>query len=361
MPTKNMTALYITSTETAAGSTALCAGIGTNLLNQKKKVGFFVPARFSDAKATSSPLTDAAFFKETFQLPEQVEQICPFVLSPRELWEYLTDELPDFTQKLGEAYQNVSQNRDMVVMEGPGNLIKDRVSELACYTIPEILEAKVVIVLRYAANVDIPRLTQICKKLKTRLLGIVINLTPPSRIEETRQHLAAQLQESGIRVLGILPQVRTLLGITVAQLNKTLDGELLTNGNERNELVENIMLGAMSPGSGVDYFGRKGNKAVIVKADRPDMQLAALETSTKCLVLADATRQPVPAVIFTAQEKHIPIILTKKTTSQIITDIEKALEKVSFAHPEKVQKFSSILDSNFDFKAVYAGLGLNTK
>lgn len=356
-----MTALYVASTEIAGGSTALCAGIGTNLLNRKKRVGFFMPARFSNTKAIASPLADAVFFKETFQLPELVEQICPFILSPRELWEYLTDELPYFTQKLREAYQNISQNKDIIVMKGLGNLIKDRVSELACYTISEILAAKVIIVLRYTASIDIVRLTQICQKLKTGLLGIVINLTPPSLIEETREHLAAQLQESGIRVLGILPQIRTLLGITVAQLNEVLEGELLTNGNKGNEIVENVMLGAMSPGSGVDYFSRKSNKAVIIKADRPDMQLAALETPTKCLVLADATHQPVPAVAFTAQEKHIPIILTKKTTSQIISAIEKALEKVGFAHSQKVQKFSSILDTKFDFKAVYAELGLSTK
>lgn len=357
-----MPALYVVSMEARGGSTALCAGIGANLLSRTKKVGFLIPVRLSsDAKTTSDPLLDAFLLKEVFQLPEQAEQICPFVVSPGELWQYLTDELSDFGERLKQAYLTISQNRDVVIMEGLGNLGKDKLSELACYTIPEILQAKVIIILPYSTQPDVTKLLQTAKKLGTRLLGVVINLTPASRLEKTKQYFSSQFEQSGIRVLAVLPQVRTLCGMTVAELSEAVDGELISNGNASNEIVENIMLGAMTSGSGIDYFSRKNNKAVIVKADRPDMQLAALQTSTKCLILTNAVRQPIQSVMAVAQEKHVPIITTKRTVPQVISDIEKALAKVSLAHPEKVQKFSSTLGTHFDFKTLYAGLGLDTK
>jgi len=355
-----VTPLYVASSETACGSTTLCAGIGKKLM-ARKKVGFLIPVRFHDAKATGDPLSDAAFFKEVFQLPQDIEQICPLVLSPAELWQYLTEDLPDFSQKLQQIYQDIARGKDMVIMEGLGNLINDKVSQLACYSISEALGAKVVIVLRYTTRPETARLIHICRKLGQSLLGVVINLTPESKIEGAKQHLARQFQESGIPVLGILPQIRSLLGITVAELSKALGAELMPNNGDTNALIENIMLGAATSGSGVDYFAHKDNKAVILKADRPDMQLAALQTSLRCLVLVGATSKPSPAVLSAAEEKRVPIIAAGKKVPQVLADIEKALEKVSFAHPEKLQKLSNILESHFDFATLYAKLGIETR
>ena len=83
---------------------------------------------------------------------------------------------------------------------------------------------------------------------------------------------------AGIPVLGEIPEDRALLTITIGEVAAAIQGEILNNAEKSPELVENIMLGAMSVDSGLEYFGRKGNKAVIVKNDRPDLQLAALET-----------------------------------------------------------------------------------
>lgn len=355
-----MAGLYVASSETPAGSTVICTGIGRKLM-ALKTVGFFIPVRFPDAKATAGPLSDAVFFKEAFQLSESAEQICPLILSPSELWQHLTDDLSDFSQRLQQMYHDVARDKDIVIMEGLGNLIKDRVSELACYSIPEVLGAKVIIVLRYTASPDIARLIQVCKKLGERLLGVAINLTPESKIEWAKQRLARRFQENGINVLGILPQIRTLLGITVAELNQALDGELLFGNGNRDTIIENIMLGALTSGSGMDYFERKANKAVIVRADRPDMQLAALQTSLRCLVLAGATTESSSTVLLTAQEKRVPIIATGKKIPQIIDELEKALKRAGFAHPEKLRKLTSVMESHFDFATLYAKLGIDVR
>ena len=73
---------------------------------------------------------------------------------------------------------------------------------------------------------------------------------------------------------------------SVGELAKHLGGEIVNCPERSEELVENLMLGALSVDSGLDYFRRKTNKAVIARGDRPDLQMAALETSTKCLILS---------------------------------------------------------------------------
>jgi BioD-like phosphotransacetylase family protein len=345
--------LYITSTE-AAGKTALCAGIGRKLLDRGVKVGFLMPVQLFKATSTDG-YDDAAFIKEIFELAESSEQLCPIRLSQQELWKSLTDEVEDFTRKLKQIYRKISRGRDVVIMEGPGNLDVDKVSALACYTIAEALETEVIIVVRYSPTLNLPKIVQICKKLGQRLLGIVISFTP--KMETVQQELTAPFHGAGIKVLGVFPEVRSLLGISVGELAEILGGEILTSPETADEIVENIMLGAMTLDSGTEYFARKPNKAAVIRGERPDMQLAALETSTKCLIITNNVK-PSPTVASQAEEKHVPIILVKEDTTTTIAGIEKALNKASFRSPRKLKTFGDVLDCYFDFKALYSELGL---
>ncbi|MFC2049662.1 DRTGG domain-containing protein [Chloroflexota bacterium] len=350
-----MVALYVTSTE-PAGKTALCAGIGKNLLDRGIKVGFVMPVQLFEASNTDG-YDDAAFIKEIFDLAESSEQLCPIRLSQRELWQNLTDDVEDFTRKLKQVYRKISQGKDVVIMEGPGNLYVDKVSALACYTLAEALEARVIIVVRYSSALNLPKIVQICKKLEQHLLGIVINFVPETKMEMVQQELIAQFHGAGIKVLGVLPEVRSLLGASVSELAEILGGEILTSPETNDNIVENIMLGAMTVDSGVGYFARKTNKAAVIRGERPDMQLAALETSTNCLIITNNVR-PSPAVVSQAEEKHVPIILVKQDTTAAITGIEEALTKASFRSPRKLKMFGDVLDLYFDFKALYSELGL---
>jgi hypothetical protein len=112
--------------------------------------------------------------------------------------------------------------------------------------------------------------------------------------------------------------------LSVGELAKHLGGEILNCPERSEELVENLMVGALSVDSGLDYFRRKANKAVITRGDRPDLQMAALETSTKCLILTGAIR-PMPIVLHRAIEKGVPIIVVEEDTISTLRRIEEAL------------------------------------
>ena len=119
------------------------------------------------------------------------------------------------------------------------------------------------------------------------------------------------------------------------------------------------MLGAMTPDSGLDYFSRMTNKAAIIRGERADMQLAALETSTRCLILTNNSK-PQSSVISQAEDKAVPIISVKQDASGTIAGIEDALAKTSFHNPKKLRKIGDMLGHYFDFKALYSELGLET-
>jgi BioD-like phosphotransacetylase family protein len=347
--------LYITSVE-PAGKTVVCASIGKKLISQGEKVGFFVPVRLAEKKDANG-LKDVAFIKSNLELDESTEVLSPISLSQKELWDGLTDEADELIQKVKKAHAAVAKGKDIMLMEGLSGVSTDNVATLACYRFVEALDARVIIVLRYSANLNPSNINRVAEELGKRLIGVIVSFVPETKLEAIGRNITAQFQEAGIKVLGVFPEKRNLLGMSVGEMAEVLEGEIVTCPDDATELVENIMLGAMTIDSGIDYFSRRDKKAVVVRGDRPDMQMAAMETSTKCLVLTNGI-QPVPTVVYQSENKHIPIIVVKKDTTGTLADLEQALTRISFNSPQKLKKFEEIVEKDLDFKSISEALSL---
>jgi len=338
-----LAALYITSSQVGAGKTLVCAGLGKHLKGDGKKVGFFKPM-VADIKSPAKIATDSdtAFIKHILALKEPIDSLCPVIGGEGKL-----------TSKVKQAYAKVSKGKDVVIVEGIWRQRPGAKPIEASYEIVEALDARVVVVESYSPKLSKTKFIDKYRDFGERLLGIVVNKVPGSQLEP----LYEQLGEVGIDVLGMLPEERVLLGLTIGELAECIEGEILNCAEKSAELVENFMLGAMIVDSGPDYFGRKANKAVVIKAERPDMQLAALETSTKCLVLS-GDGSPIDAVRRSAEDKGIPIIVTNGDTASVVNSVEQALGKTKFNHERKLPMLAEIMEQQFDFQALYKGLGL---
>jgi BioD-like phosphotransacetylase family protein len=112
------------------------------------------------------------------------------------------------------------------------------------------------------------------------------------------------------------------------------------------------MLGALIVDSGLDYYGRKARKAAILRYDRPDMQLAALETATTCLVLGGGEKPPIPAVLDKAESKGIPIIATGAAIDDIVAVIESTLLKTRLNQTKKLARLAETVRQNLDIKSL---------
>jgi BioD-like phosphotransacetylase family protein len=312
-----LVALYVVSSGKAAGKTAICAGLGKFLEGKDKKVGFFNPGG-SDS--------DASFMKQVLDLSEAVESLCPPVGD---------------VEKIKEVYNKLSQGKDVVIAEGTLGQSADDTLSQASYEIAKALNARVIVVEAYSESAS--KYIDGYKRFGENLLGVVLNKVPKSQLKRVQDEASAQVGAAGINVLGVLPEDRLLFAITVGELADNIQGRILNNTEKSAELVENFMLGAMVVDSGLDYFGRKSNKAAIVRQDRPDMQLAALETSTRCLVLSGGNQPPIRSVLQKAEDRGIPIIATESAASDIVASIEDALSKARFNQEKKLPKLAEIM------------------
>ena len=339
-----MVALYVASSEEAVGKTTICAGVGKHLLGEGKKVGFLKPI-LADKRPEGSD-RDAAFMKQVLALSEPVDSLCPLISGEGVL-----------TNKVKQAYAKVSQGKDVVIIEGMcGHSPDDNLSK-ASYEIVEALKARVIIVEGYSNQSSAAKFINTYKGFGENLLGVVLNRVPSSQLKRVHDEIPPQFAEAEISILGILPEDRALFTLTIGELVDCIQGEILNSAEKSTELVENFMVGAMYVDSGLEYFGRKRGKAVVVRDDRPDMQLAALETPTKCLVISGDTA-PVYSVRYRAEDKGVPIILTKSDTSTILKSIEDALDKTRFNQEKKLLKLAEITEQHLSFQAISKGLGL---
>ncbi len=353
-------ALYICSMETFSGKSALCIGLGKKFVRDGFSVGYIKPVSTLTRKVKDRVIDeDAEFIKQTFGLAEASEVVAPVALTPQTVEAVLKGESQvDFEAVLRAAYAEVSRERDVVIMEGGGSLREGYIVDLPTPYVAALFEAHELVVVKYANDLQlVDDVLTARTRLGDSMLGVVLNTVPRQRLRFVEEVIKVSLEQRGIKVYAILPRQRLLLSISVGELAECLGGEILCCPENSKELVEYLMVGAMSVDSALTYFRRKPNKAVITGGDRPDIQLAALETSTKCLILT-GNLHPSPIILGRAEEVGVPMILVKQDTLTAVEVIEQFFGKTRFHQEKKVQRFEKMLDECFDFEQLYKDLGL---
>ncbi|PKO20690.1 MAG: hypothetical protein CVU38_18755 [Chloroflexi bacterium HGW-Chloroflexi-1] len=356
-----MATLYITSAETFSGKSALCVGLGVRFRKDGLKAGYMKPVNINCLLREGVPYDDdVAFAKKVFDMPEPLDMLCPAALTPARYEQQLRGPEIDYEPRLIEAFNSVSAERDVMVLEGGRSLREGYMVNLSPKRVVELLKARPLLVAKYDDGLMVDRVLTGKWYFGDVLMGVVINEVPRTRMDHVHDVVKAFLTRRGIKVLGVLPKDQLLTAPSVAELAEGLQAEILTGADRTEDLVEHLLVGAMSVESALTYFRRKPNKAVITGGDRADIQLAALETSTRCLILT-GNLYPSPAVLNRAEELNVPVLLSNLDTLSAVDIIEGYFGRSRFQQPAKIDRFTSLLEEHFDFATLYKELGLSPK
>jgi BioD-like phosphotransacetylase family protein len=354
-----MATLYITSTETFSGKSALCAGLAKWIQHDGFSIGYMKPLSTGARLAAGMVDEDAEFFQRTFSLPDALEDIAPIGITPRMVEAILeAEDTTDYVARLKSVYERLATGRDVMLLEGGSNLREGYLIGLPTPQVAEMLGARALVVIKYGNDLQILDDAMTAqKRFGDLLIGVVLNAIPRQRMPFMQEVVKPALEARGIPTLAVLPQERLLLSVSVGELVEFLSGTILCCEDRTDELVEHLMVGAMGVESALSYFRRKPNKAVITGGDRPDIQLAALETSTKCVILTGNLR-PSPIILGRAEEVGVPMVLVRQDTLTAVEVIERFFGKTRFHLDKKVQRFEELLEDRFDFERLYGALKL---
>lgn len=344
-----MTSTVLLASIEAAGKTALASALLKYLMGKGKKVGYFVPLEIKEQKSHKQEGID--LISDILGLGEECRAQKPIQISGIDLWNKLSGDSAELLEQIRSNFNRLSSGREFVVVEGLSGLSIDGAATLACFKLSEILKAPVIIMMRYVPGMDLRKLAKVKDELGERLAGVIVNNMPQQNLARLYQQMAVKFTQAGIRLVGSIAEDRTLLGISVEELARSLGGNIAVSRKNAGRQVSNVMLGAMSLDSGLGYFSRRNDKAVVISSERSDIQLAALETSTSCLVLAGNT-PPLQAVLYAAERKGVPIVLVPRKTEDVVNGLGDAFGGSRFNNKEKFYKFQDLARS-LDLTALY--------
>lgn len=359
--------LYVTSTETFAGKSAVCIALGERLRADGFDLGYMKPVSTAGRKLDEQMVDeDAAFVKRLWNLPEPMAVLAPATLTPDTVEAILTGDLQDVAEKVERAFATVARDRDVVLLDGAGDLGEGGVVGLSPREAASRLGAHVLVVTRYSDDPSAGTGSRLVTDnlllarhiLGDRMIGAVVNVVPRQRLAFVQNRVVPYLERHQVRVLGVLPRDQVLQSVTVGELAEGLGGEILNCPERADELVENLMVGAMGVDNALQYFRRKANKAVITGGDRPDIQLAALETSTTCLILTGNFR-PNPIILGRAEELGVPMILARQDTLTAVEMAGTLFGRARFQQEKKLYRFKRLFEEAFNFEALYEAVGLS--
>jgi BioD-like phosphotransacetylase family protein len=352
-----MRPLYIVGTERNVGKTTMSLGLLHAFRHRGLKVGYLKPVGNLPTEV-HGVLTDedALFIAQTLGAADEIRCLCPVLLTPEYAERvFKGEERPDPT-RVREAFDCLARGREVMIVGGIGNMARGALMGLNAPAIAELLDARVLLIARYESDVTVEEILLAHSLLGKRLAGVIFNFVREADLPALQGEISRYLEGRGIPVLGAVPKDPLLGGVTVRELADRLGAKVLCCDNRMDELIEHFVIGAMNVASAIKYFREIGDKAVITGGDRPDIQLAALQTPTRAIILS-GNLYPQSAIIKRAQQVGVPLLVAAADTLSLVEEIERITGRLRIRERAKIDRALAVFDRHVNFDRLIECLG----
>lgn len=198
------------------------------------------------------------------------------------------------------------------------------------------LSAKAVVVIAYSdpLSADIP---SFCRAFGDSCAGAVVTRVPARREEATR----AAAEATGAPLLGLLPEDRTLAAPSLRAIVEALEAQASHVNGAGDSIIDRPVVSSISTDPAQAYFVHQRPSAVIVRSDKPDLQLGALNAGAPCLIVTGGL--PILSYVQQrAEEEEIPILNTRLETVAVVERLEALYAATPFSGRAKVDRLAEL-------------------
>ena len=356
----------IGSCEPFSGKSALVLGLARNLIASNHLV------RFGKPLATSLELNvsdkgdiqdmiddDVRFVGDTLQLTE--ESLIPSIqfLAASTATKRIKENISDPGIKLNEFKKSLNSGEVINILEAAGSLHEGLLYGLSLSQLAKGLNAKVLLAHFWQDSRSVEALLEAKNQLGDHLCGVVLNAVNPDQLKDIKGNIVPSLKSLGLDVFGVMPRSPLLRSVTVEELVRRLDARVICCSDRLELMVETLSIGAMSVNSAMEFFRKRRNMAVVTGADRTDIQLAALEASTQCLILTGAG-EPLPQLINRSEELDVPLLKVDRDTLSTVEVIEQAFGHVRLHETVKATYAFRLVQEHCDLDRIFKTLGISS-
>jgi len=350
-----MNPIFVSSTEEGTGKTAIAVALASLAAEEGADVGYFKPK----GTRLRSPVgktrdEDPQLAMEVLGIEADLQDLEPVVYSPAFIEEALRGQVDagEVRERVRDHYDAVAADHDLVVVEGGGRPSTGGLVDLTDPDVASLLDARTVVVAHYTQPGDADEVLATARRFGDTLEGVVFNAVADADFDSLTTDVVPFLEGKGIPVLGIVPRVTDLAGMTVADMVEALGADLLTPDVPADAFVERFAVGAMGGDAALRHFRRLRDAAMVTGGDRAEIQTVALQApGIKCLVLTGGMR-PSQAILGKATEAGVPVALVQSDTKVTIDRIEDLLSTGRTRDVATVERMAGLLGDHVDLSGL---------
>ncbi len=353
--------VFIAATRQNDGKTTVSLGLMAALQKIYPRIGYIKPVgqRFVEI-AEYKIDEDTVLMDSVYKLNCPLVDMSPIAVEPDFTRKYLESANYDaLAKKIQKAFDRVAWEKEFVLCEGSGHAGVGSVFDLSNAQVAKILGAKVVIVTRGGIGkpIDEVALNQaLFEKAGVEIIGVIINKVTTDKIDYIADFARRGLKRRGLELLGVVPHHTILSRPTLRSILEELQAETLNASKELNNLVEDVVVGAMSANNAVQFF--QPGVLVITPGDREDLILAAAATlcgnddHTLAGMVLTGNLRPGENVMKVIRGMNFPVLLAKEDSYEIASKVHDLIVKTRPDDLEKISVIRDLIGRHVDVKKI---------
>ena len=269
-----MRQVYLAGTGRNHGKTTFALGLMAELIDRGYSTAFTKPVGQRYALVDEVPADeDAILMRHLFGLPDPLADMSPVHIPRGFTRSFIRGEVvEDLSAKIDAAHQRLSQDHDVLLIEGTGHAGVGAVVGLSNADVAARLRAPVVVISEGGIGRPIDHIVlnqALFARHGVPLVGAVINKVDADADPTLPDTLARGLARHGVDLLGVLPYRPMLSHPTLTMLIEQLHGELLSSGEDMDRLIEHVAIGSGQARHVLEKIGP--GSLLIVQGDRQDI------------------------------------------------------------------------------------------
>ena len=269
-----MRQLYLAATGMNRGKTTVALGLLAALADRGLDIGFIKPVGQRYAIVDGQPADeDAILMRSALGLTDPLNVMSPVHIPRGFTKSYIRGEVtPDLPGRIRRAHSALAEAHDLLLIEGTGHAGVGSVVGLSNAQVALMLKAPAAIVAEAGVGRPIDEIVlnrALFARHGVEVVGAIVNKVDADAHPSLPDVLRDGLARHGIELLGMLPYRPLLSNPTLSMLVEQVKGEILSEGDDLDRVIEHVAIGAMQPRHLIQRVGP--GSLLIVPGDRTDV------------------------------------------------------------------------------------------
>jgi BioD-like phosphotransacetylase family protein len=354
--------LYLAATGQNRGKTTAALGFLDGFMSRGLSTGFMKPVGQRTVIEDGVPADeDAVLMKSVFDLPDGLSLMSPVHIPRGFTKAYIAGEVvEDLGARIKAAYEQVTADRQIVLVEGTGHAGVGAVIGLSNATVASMLGTPAIIVSEGGVGRPIDEIVLNVALFAAHgvpVAGAIVNKVQIEAQPGITRTLERGLARHGVPLLGVLPYRPILSNPTLGMILEGVHGEPIHDGPDLDRVIDNVAVGAMEPGHMLQRIGP--GTLVIVPGDREDAILTLTDAHRADdgqgvalgLVLTGGYR-PSASVLSEIRRADLFATLVPEDTYSVASEVHDLLVKTHPADIEKIETIKALVAEHLDIDRI---------